>query len=151
MAPENTGKIQGINRYAKGQSGNPAGKPKGARNRSTLMAERLFADEIESICKKVIEKAKAGDIQAAKIILDRLLPPRKDVPIQIDLPNMDTSSDLLKAMGCITNAVGVGYISPSEGEALARIVETYAKTLELSEFERRLALLENKGRDESNK
>ncbi len=78
-APENTEKKQENGRFRKGQSGNPKGKPKGARHRSSLMAERLFADEIQDICKTVIAEAKAGDMQAAKIILDRLLPPRKDV------------------------------------------------------------------------
>lgn len=50
MQPENTGKIQVRGRFSKGQSGNPAGKPKGARHQSTLLAERLFAGEIQSIC-----------------------------------------------------------------------------------------------------
>lgn len=40
MKPENTGKIQVKGRFSKGQSGNPAGKPKGARHQSTLLAER---------------------------------------------------------------------------------------------------------------
>lgn len=146
MAPENTGQIQEKGRFAKGKSGNPMGKPKGARNRSALMAERLFADEVENICKMVIEEAKGGDMQAAKMILDRLLPPKKDTPIQIDLPKIESSSDVLKAVGCITDAVGIGQISPSEGEALARIVDIHTKALELNEFEKRLAALEENKR-----
>ena len=106
------------------------------------MAERLFANEIQDICKAVIEEAKAGDMQAARIILDRLLPPRKDNPIQIDLPKIESSTDILKAVGCITNAVGAGQISPSEGEALARILDIHTKALELNELEQRLSVLE---------
>jgi hypothetical protein len=142
MTPANTGKIQAKGQFPKGKSGNPRGKPKGTRNRSTLIAEQLFANEVEDICKTVIQEAKAGDMQAAKMILDRLLPPRKDNPIQIDLPKMENSSDLLKAVECITNAVGSGQISPCEGETLARIIDVHTKALELTEFEKRLAALE---------
>jgi hypothetical protein len=142
MTPVNTGQIQAKGQFSKGKSGNPKGKPKGARHRSSLIAEQLFASEIQDICKTVIEEAKAGDMQAARIILDRLLPPRKDNPIQIDLPKIESSSDLLRAVGCITGAVGSGQISPSEGEALARIVDIHAKAIELAEFEQRLSALE---------
>ena len=144
MSPVNTGQIQVKGQFPKGKSGNPRGKPKGSRHRSSLIAEQLFADEIQDICKIVIEEAKAGDMQAAKIILDRLLPSRKDNPIQIDLPKMENTSDLLRAIGCITDAVGSGEISPSEGEALARIIDIHTRTLELAEFEKRLAVLEEK-------
>ena len=129
-------------KFHKGQSGNPAGKPRGAKNRSSLVAERLFADEIQEICGSVIAQAKAGNMQAAKIILDRVLPPIKDKPIQIDLPNMTSSSDLLKAMECITFALGSGQISPLEGESIVRIVDVHIKALELNEIEKRLSCLE---------
>ena len=62
---------------------------------------------------------------------------------------MENSSDLLKAIGCITNAVGSGQISPSEGEALARSIDFHTKALELAEFEQRLIALEKGSRHES--
>ncbi|PJD95237.1 MAG: hypothetical protein CK425_08975 [Parachlamydia sp.] len=66
----------------------------------------------------------------------------KDKPVQIDLPKMSSSSDLLKAMECVTFAVGSGLISPLEGESIARIVDTHIKALELNEIEKRLSTLE---------
>lgn len=131
-----------MSQFQKGKSGNPKGKPKGARHQSSLLVERLFTDEVQDICQSVITEAKAGNMQAARIILDRLLPPRKDIPIQIDLPKIESSSDILHAVGCITNAIGSGQISPSEGEALARIVDIHTRAIELIEFERRLTALE---------
>lgn len=131
-------------RFLKGHSGNPAGKPRGAKNQSSLVAERLFADEIQEICGSVIAQAKAGNMQAAKIILDRLLPPIKDKPIRIDLPKITSSNDLVRAIECITFAVGSGQISPLEGEAIARIIDIHIKTLELNEFEKRLSNLEKR-------
>jgi hypothetical protein len=142
--PENTGRIQAKGQFSKGRSGNPRGKPRGARNHCTLLAERLFEDEAGDICSAVIAEARAGNMQAARIVLDRILPPKKDRPIRINLPEMNTGADLAKAMACILNAVGSGQISPLEGEAIARIIDVHAKTFELMDIEQRLSALERK-------
>ena len=146
---ENTSEIQAKGRFQKGKSGNPNGKPKGARNQSTLLAERLLGEEIEGVCQSVIIEATAGNMQAARIILDRLLPPRKDSPIKLDLPKIESSAELLKAIGCVTDAVGSGQITPSEGEALSRIIDIHSRALELTEFEQRLTVLEQRAGNES--
>lgn len=142
--PDNTEKKQKKIRFQKGESGNPLGRPQGSRNKASLMAEQLFAEDIKGVCKSVIEKAKSGDMQAAKIILDRLLPPRKDNPVNIELPEIKTAQDILKAVGGITQAIARGEISPSEGEALARILDINAKAIEICEFESVLTQLENR-------
>lgn len=140
--PENSGKIQAKGKYKKGCSGNPNGKPKGARNRSTLAAEALLEGSLDKICKKVEEEALNGNMQAAKMILERFLPPRKDRAIEIDLPPISTFGDVLNAIGFIVNEVGRGKITPSEGELFAKTVESYAKALEIYDFESRLKILE---------
>ena len=146
--PENSGKIQAKGKYKKGCSGNPNGKPKGARNKSTLAAEALLEGSLDKICKKVEEEALNGNMQAAKMILDRFLPPRKDRDIEIALPPINTFDDVLNAIGFIVNAVGQGKITPSEGELLARTVESYAKALETCEFESRLKMVEENLKNE---
>lgn len=110
-----------------------------------LLAERLFSEEIDNICAIVIAEAKKGNMQAAKIILDRILPPRKDHPISIDLPQVQNSADLAKATSCLVNTVSCGQITPSEGEALARILDIHTETLELCDLERRISILEGIG------
>lgn len=141
-SPENSGKIQANGKYKKGCSGNPNGKPKGARNKSTLAAEALLEGSLEKICKKVEEEALNGNMQAAKMILERFLPPRKDRAIEIELPTIETFEDVLDTVGFIVNAVGTGKITPSEGELLVRTIESYAKALEIFEFEFRLKTVE---------
>lgn len=141
-SPENSGKIQAKGKYKKGYSGNPNGKPKGARNKSTLAAEALLEGSLEKICKKVEEEALNGNMQAAKMILERFLPPRKDRCIEIDIPSIGTFEDVLNAVGFIVNAVGKGKITPAEGELLARTVESYSRALESYQFESRLKNVE---------
>lgn len=140
--PENTGEIQENGRFKKGKSGNPQGKPKGAKHKASLMAEMLFETEIEAVCHHVINQAKEGNMQAAKIILDRLLPPKKDRPINFKLPMIHNAADALRVGRLICHAVGNGEITPLEGEALSKIVEIQAKNIELFDFGTRLEAIE---------
>jgi len=48
-------------RFQKGMSGNPSGKPKGARARVTQLAEKLLDDDRDAIVRAVIAAAKGGD------------------------------------------------------------------------------------------
>jgi hypothetical protein len=141
-SPENSGKIQVKGKYTKGHSGNPKGKPKGARNKSSLAAEALLEGSLDKICKKVEEEALNGNMQAAKMILERFLPARKDRCIEIDFPPIHTFEDIVKVVGFIFSSVGKGEISPSEGEMLAGMVESYSKAIEACQFESRLKNLE---------
>ncbi len=140
--PENTGEIQENGRFRKGKSGNPQGKPKGARHKASMMAEMLFEEEIELVYHQVINQAKEGNLQAAKIILDRLLPPKKDRPINFKLPIIQNAADALKAGRLICHAVGTGELTPVEAESLSKIVEIQAKNIELYDFGLRLEAIE---------
>ena len=68
----------GTRLWKPGESGNPAGRPKGARNKTTLALEKMLDGEAEAITRKVIERAKEGDMVAIRLCLDRLLPMRRD-------------------------------------------------------------------------
>src|SRR5215204_4346329 len=51
--------------------GNP-GRPKGARHKTTLAIEALLDGEAEALTRKAIELAKAGDLVALRLCLDRI-------------------------------------------------------------------------------
>lgn len=141
-AAANAGQKQGGRPFQKGQSGNPAGKKPGTRNHASRLVETMMAGDVEEITQKVISAAKNGDLTAARIVLDRISPPRKDNPITLDLPKLETASDAVEAMGLIMVSVAQGEISPSEAATLTDLVSSFTKTLELSEFEQRLNKLE---------
>lgn len=128
--------------FQKGVSGNPSGKKPGTRNHASRLVETMMAGDVEEITQKVISAAKSGDLTAARIVLDRISPPRKDNPITLDLPKLETASDAVQAMGLIMTSVAQGEISPSEAATLTDLVSSFTKTLELSEFEQRLNKLE---------
>lgn len=140
--PENTGEMQENGRFKKGKSGNPRGKPKGTKNKASLLAEMLLESGVEEVCRQVLNQAQEGSLHAAKIILDRLLPPRKDRLINFKLPRIEKAKDLLEASREICCAVGNGEITPLEGESLSKILELHAKNMELFEFGLRLDAIE---------
>jgi Family of unknown function (DUF5681) len=83
--------------FQPGKSGNPAGKPKGARNKTTVAIQSLLDGEAETITRKVVEMAKSGDTTAMRLVMERLIAPRKDRPVSFHMPEMKTPSDALLA------------------------------------------------------
>ena len=60
-------------RFAKGQSGNPAGRPVGSRNKCTQFRE-LLADDLPALVSVLRDKALEGDMNAMRLLLERLVP-----------------------------------------------------------------------------
>jgi Family of unknown function (DUF5681) len=129
LEAENAVRKQRGRPFAKGQSGNPAGKPKGARNRSTLAAEALLDGEADKLTRKAIEMALAGDVVALKLCMERILPPRKDRPIKLPLPPVVKVDDAAGAMDVILAAVADGRITPSEAVAVAGLVDAKCRKI----------------------
>ncbi len=128
--------------FQKGQSGNPAGRPVGARHKTTLAIQSLLDGEGEALTRRAIELALAGDMVALRLCLERLAPPRKDAPVALDLPPVATAADIVAAQSAILAAVASGEITPSEGAALAALTDGLRKTIETNDLEQRLTALE---------
>ena len=141
--PENTDKKQGT-KFAPGQSGNPAGKPKGARNKTTLAIEALLEGEADALARKVIEMAKDGDGPALRMCLDRLAPPRKDAPVCFDLPPIKSVADAVEASSAVLSAVAAGDVTPDEAARIMSLLTSHKVLVETGVFERRLEALEAK-------
>lgn len=142
---DNTDKIQSQGKhwqFKQGQSGNPSGRPVGSRNKATLAVQALFDNEAEAIGRKVIELALAGDMTAIKLVLERILPPRRDVPITIEIPEINQIEDTTIAMKNITQAVASGELTPSEGEAITGLIEQQRKNMETVILKKQIKSLE---------
>jgi hypothetical protein len=128
--------------FQKGQSGNPEGRPPGARNRATILAEQLLEGEAEAIARVAIEKAKDGDIGALRLCLDRLTPPRKARTLEVDLPALESPADAAEALSAVAAAVGEGAIAPSEAADIVKVVDGFARVYEIVALEQRISDLE---------
>lgn len=130
--------------FKPGQSGNPAGKPKGAKNHATRALLQLMEGSAEQITKAVLTAAKGGDMAAAKFVLERIVPAAKERPLSLAMPPIENTADVAAAQSAILQAVAAGEITPTEGTTLAGIVEARRKALETDELAQRLAELETR-------
>lgn len=121
-----------------------AGRPKGSRHKITILAEKLMSDDVEGVVKSVVDAAKAGDMTAARVILDRIAPPRKDATISIELPEITTLEDVAKAMGMVVQAAANAEIGLSEADTLTKLLQGYATAIESTDVVKRLELLEQR-------
>jgi hypothetical protein len=144
MTAETTASIQRGRPFKKGQSGNPRGRPPGARNAATVIAEQLLEGEVEALVRKAIEQAKRGNMIALRLCLDRILPPRRDRLIHFTLPVLKSAKDASDAVASITAAVADGEVTPAEAGELVRLLEAFVKSLEIVEIELRLTALEER-------
>jgi hypothetical protein len=128
--------------FEKGGSGNPAGRPRGSRNRTALLMENLLSYEAEAIGRKAVEMAIKGDMAAIRLCMDRLAPPRKEEPIAFELPPLEKPADSVAAAATLVAAVAEGELTPSEAAQLAKVIEVYVRAIETKIFDERLASLE---------
>ena len=140
----NAAKMQRGRPFEKGKSGNPGGKRPGTGHRATIIAEQLIDADAEELVRVCLDKAKEGDSTCMKLVMDRLVSVRKDRPIQIDLPEIKTTADIVAATGLIADAVAQGGLTPSEAQLLASVVEAHRKNLETANLEQRLQKLEER-------
>ena len=121
--------------------GNP-GRPKGSRHKVTLAIECLLEGEAETLTRKCVEMAMAGDTTAMKLCLERILPARKDRPVQLQIPEIEGVQDLAKATMALLQAVAAGELTPAEAGEVAKLVEVHRRTVETADLEERVRRLE---------
>ena len=70
-------------RWKSGESGNPSGRPPGSGQLQKLRF--ALAGDVPEILAALGAAAKAGDVQAARLILERILPPVKAIEQTVEL------------------------------------------------------------------
>lgn len=123
--------------FQKGTSGNPSGRQK---TEHVILRQKLAAHG-EEVAMVVIQAALKGDIQAAKIILERLCPPLKPsaAPVIIDLPS---NAGIAETARAIIGHSAAGLLAPDVAGNLVQSIAALARIVEIDELERRISLLE---------
>lgn len=133
-------------RWKKGQSGNPRGRQPGL---ATVAAIRgRLSTNLERILEQVEQAALGGDMAAARLIIDRVLPARKpeEVPVVLDMPEGLT---LAQKAERVIQAVADGLIAPGQACQLLTGLGAVARIVEVTELEQRIATLEERANGEN--
>jgi hypothetical protein len=132
--------------FTAGKSGNPAGRPKGALNKSTLLLAELLDGEGALIVRKAIDLAKDGNPLGLRLCFERLVPRRERV-VEVDLPRVRKAVDVADAVAQVISEAAAGKMTLPEARDFLALLEQQRKALETSELAVRLELLESAVRD----
>jgi hypothetical protein len=127
------------NQWKPGQTGNPKGRPPGQSEITRLRAS--LAGDVPEILAGLVLAAKGGDVQAARLILERILPPVKPIEQAVALQLPERGTLTVKATA-VLSAAAAGDLAPGQAAQLIAALGTLAKICEVDELAARIEKLE---------
>ncbi len=128
-------------KFTQGQSGNPAGRRPGAVGMVGKLRQSL-SREMPDILEALVARAKQGDVQAASLILARVLPALKPVDEPAPLPSGIAMGDLNAAPQAVLAGLASGVLTPGQAQDIALALASLVRVRESVELENRIAALE---------
>lgn len=123
--------------WQRGTSGNRNGRPKGTGEVAKLRA--AIADRLPELLDSLMANAIAGDVSAARLLLERTIPPLRPVEMNNPVPiDGDTIADQGRA---VLTAIASGGIAPAAGASIIGALALLAKIDDAGEQERSIALI----------
>lgn len=129
--------------FRPGKSGNPKGRNKGTPDRRTVLLRKL-EDDLPALLDTLKANALGGDMQALKLLLDRVLPIRKPSQEAVILPRLMEARTLADKAEAVLSAVAEGELPPDIGAQLVSAIGATAHIVEVSELIARVEALEGK-------
>ena len=132
--------------FTKGSSGNPAGRPKGIKDKRHRFNEAIES-MIPQVLDSVFQKAIAGDMTAAKMLLDRSLPTKRPEQERVQISIKENTA--LNARD-VLQGVFAGEVSPDVGASLLTAITGVLKAIEVEDLAKRIEALESKKNEPAN-
>jgi len=129
-----------MSKFKAGESGNPAGKPVGSKDKRTAL-RALLNPHAPALVQKAVDMALEGDTTALRLCLDRCIAPLRSTTQNITL---NFEGELHERGEATLQAIYAGDIDPLTGSALIGALADQARLKEQTELEARLSHLENK-------
>ncbi len=128
-----------------GVSGNPAGRPRGSKDRRTALRE-LLLPHAQDLVNRVVELAKSGDTAALRIVIDRLIAPIKATHDPVVLRPLGEG---LSTQGRnVLEAMAAGRLSPDQAVTVMQAITAQVRIVQVDELEKRVRALEEGTSDE---
>ena len=132
--------------FTKGTSGNPAGRPKGIKDKRHRYSEAIDS-MIPQVLDCVFQRAIAGDMTAAKMLLDRTLPNKRPEQERIEISH---TGNIPTDAQNVLRSVFDGEVSPDVGASLLSAITGVLKAVEVEELAQRIEALEGKKNESVN-
>lgn len=129
-------------KFKPGRSGNPAGRPKGTKDRRTELRE-LIKPHAPDLIAKALALANEGDTAALKLLLERAVPPYRPTGEAVAFP-MPKQGSLADSGRAVMKAIADGKLPPDMGRQLIDALAALGRIVELDELDKRLSALEEK-------
>lgn len=125
-------------KWKPGQTGNPRGRPKGSGEVAKIRA--AIAKHLPKLLRELVKRALAGDVGAARLLLERTVAPLRAAE-QTQPLNLPQGTLTEQAQAVLTE-VAAGNLAPGQGAALLGGIATLARVVEVDELAARVAKLE---------
>ena len=126
-------------KFQKGQSGNPAGRPRGSGEAAAWRA--AIGKDVAKVIAVVTKLALGGDVAAARLLLDRAVPVLKSIDTCAKLPMPADGTATEKAVAVI-QAISAGTIPVSQGSQLIGAIAALQGIVSTDDVVRRIEAIE---------
>lgn len=127
-------------RWKPGQTGNPKGRPKGTGKIAEL--RQAIESKVPAIIKQLTEAALSGDVGAARLLLERAIPPLRAAE---DFVEIKLAGESIADHGrAVIAAAAGGNLSPSQASSMLSSLGALARIVEADELIKRIEALELK-------
>ena len=125
----------------KGRTNNPAGRPKGVGVVARLRNEMLGEGKVTQLVEKVYAAALAGDMTAARLLLDRALPALRTQAALVNVP-LNPADTLTARAEALLMAAAAGELPSCAASELIRALASVSAIEQGDELRKRLDALE---------
>jgi hypothetical protein len=118
------------------------GRPRGSRNKTTEMAQQLLNRYAEPLMRQCIGMALKGDTKALQILIDRVAPARRDVPVKLGKLPTATAAEVSEASQKVIDQVAAGKLTATLAQVLTDLLEKRRRAIETVDLDERVRKLE---------
>ena len=133
-----------MSKFIPGQSGNPNGRPRGTGVVAKL--REAIQGDIPDVIQSVVEAAKSGDMTAAKILLDRVVPSLKPVDAPVVL---NQAAELSSSGREVLQLLSDGQLGIDQAQRILRALGSQRDLIEFDDLVKRLEVLERDGQSKT--
>ncbi len=118
------------------------GRPRGSRNKRTLIGKELLEEHGDALVRKTLVLALQGDTVLLRALLPYILSRPKDLPVATGPLPMTTVDDLAKTFETVMDSIATGHLPLDQGQGIIHLLEVRRHLIQTEEFDARIKKLE---------